>query len=106
MSDKMRKHLPWLFLTLLGVSAAVVFKIGTPVGVFDPDVIQDLRTNGDIVPLVELLQREELAGARILEAELEREHGRLVYELELLDDSGRLYERYYDAISGQAVPER
>ena len=106
MSDKMRKHLPWLFLMLLGVSAAVVFTIGMPAGVFDPDVIQDLRTNGDIVPLVELLQREELAGARILEAELERENGRLVYELELLDDSGRLYERYYDAISGQAVPER
>jgi uncharacterized membrane protein YkoI len=58
---------------------------------------------GTILPLSELLAREELAGVRVIEAELEHEHGRAVYELELLHDNGRVYERYYDATTGEPL---
>jgi uncharacterized membrane protein YkoI len=62
-----------------------------------------LRQDGTILPLSELLAREELAGARVIEAELEYEHGRPVYELELLNENGRVYERYYDAKTGKPI---
>jgi uncharacterized membrane protein YkoI len=52
------------------------------------------------------MQKRELAGRKVLEAKLERENGTLVYELELLDESGRVVERYYDAATGQLMREK
>ncbi|MCB1774297.1 MAG: hypothetical protein KDI88_11825 [Gammaproteobacteria bacterium] len=69
----------------------------------DHDTARQLRSEGNIVPLRELLQHPALADQRVLEAELERENGRLVYELELLDASGRVRERYFDATTGQPL---
>lgn len=107
MLNSTKSRLSWLFVALVGVSAAILFIGDIPVAASsDHGQALDLRAGGDILPLVELLQREELAGLRVLEAELEREDGRLVYELELLDESGRVYERYYDAASGQPVFEQ
>lgn len=62
-----------------------------------------LRERGDIVPLAELLQHPSLAAQRVLEAELEYEHGRPVYELEILDGDGRVRERYFDAVTGEPL---
>ena len=102
-----KSRFSWLFVTLIGVSAAVLLIGGVPAAKSsDHGLVKELRAGGEILPLVDLLQREELIGLRILEAELEREDGRLVYELELLDESGRVYEQYYDAVSGQRVFER
>ncbi len=57
------------------------------------------------MPLDELLARTELAGLTVLEVELEREDGRLVYELELLDEAGRVHDRYYDAVTGEPLKD-
>ena len=102
MSETGKKILSWVFVALIPVSAAVLLHGGPPaVASEDHDVVRALRRGGDILPLSELLAREELAGMRVLEAELEREHGLMVYELELLDEDGRVHERYYDATSGE-----
>ena len=45
----------------------------------------ELRDGGEILPLADLLDSDAVRGMRVIEAELEREHGRAVYELELLD---------------------
>lgn len=56
---------------------------------------------GDILPLATLLERTGVeATGRLLEVELEREDGRLVYELKVLTPQGRVIEHYVDARSG------
>lgn len=59
-----------------------------------------LRLNG-LVALEELVKR--LKGGRLLEAELEFEDGRLVYELEWLDAQGQVWEQTFDAYSGKLL---
>jgi uncharacterized membrane protein YkoI len=93
-----------LFVALLFGVALVLFGGGPPPGAADDhEQARALRRDGDILPLAEVLRRPELAGLRVLEAELEREHDRLVYELELLDGQGRVQERYFDARTGQPL---
>jgi uncharacterized membrane protein YkoI len=101
MSELRKNTLSWVFI-LLAVSAAAVLLSGTlPVGASDDhESVRELRERGDIMPLAQLLEHAELRGLRVLEAELEYEDGRLVYELELLDRQGRVRERYFDAVSG------
>jgi uncharacterized membrane protein YkoI len=104
MSETRLKTLTWSFVALIGLSASVLLYGGSPATASnDHDVARALRNSGDIRPLSELLQREELAGMRVLEAELDYEHGRAVYELELLDNQGRVSERYYDAATGEPL---
>ena len=67
------------------------------------DMICDLRDGGEILPLAALLERPELREMRVIEAELEREYGRVVYELEILSQDGRVYERYFDATTGEPL---
>lgn len=104
MSETGKNPMSWLFIAITLAAAVVLFQGGVPaVAGDDHDQAHDLRHAGDIVPLSQLLARPELAGQRVLEAELETEHGRLVYELELLDEAGRVHERYYDAVTGQPL---
>jgi hypothetical protein len=86
-----------LIATLAGALATAT--LASP----DHDEARLLRERGDIVPLAELLRHPSLASQRILEAELEYEHGRLVYELEILDADGRVRERYFDAATGEPL---
>lgn len=63
---------------------------------------RQLREAGEILPLQQILTRlapEE----RVLEVELEREHGGYVYELEVLDREGRVWEYLFDAASGELL---
>ena len=66
------------------------------------DQVQVLREAGTIVPLDTILAdyRQRYRQGRILETELEFEHGRYVYEIEFLDSDGVVRELEYDAESG------
>jgi uncharacterized membrane protein YkoI len=104
MSETTLTRLSWLLVGLVGISAAVLLGGGMPASASDDhEVAKALRQEGTILPLSELLAREELVGVRVIEAELEYEHGRPVYELELLDEDGRVSERYYDAKTGKPI---
>jgi uncharacterized membrane protein YkoI len=104
MSETTLTKLSWALVGLIGISAVALFGGWIPAGASsDHEVAKALRQEGTILPLSELLAREELAGVRVIEAELEHEHGRAVYELELLHDNGRVYERYYDATTGEPL---
>lgn len=62
------------------------------------------RERGEILPIAEIFvhARAQFPG-RVLEAELEREHGQWVYELKILDARGRLFEIYMDARTGDVL---
>lgn len=72
----------------------------------DPARARDLVEAGEILPLEEVLSsvRGE-RNWRLLEAELEREGGRWIYEFELLDERGRVHEIEVDARSGEILEE-
>jgi uncharacterized membrane protein YkoI len=70
----------------------------------DQDHALQLREAGKILSLEEILSisRKQIEG-RVLEVELERKHGTLIYELEILDDKGRVWELKVDATDGRII---
>lgn len=87
------KNLCLLFLSLLPVVAAA--------DIDDHDTAKRLREAGEIVSLEKLLVdvRNRHSG-RVLEVELENKRGQLVYEIEMVDDDGKVHEFFYDARNG------
>ncbi|TSE20959.1 Peptidase propeptide and YPEB domain protein [Tepidimonas alkaliphilus] len=59
---------------------------------------------GEIRPLAEILQRvQPLLDGEIIATELEREHGRWVYEFKVLRSDGRVVEWSVDAREGNVL---
>jgi uncharacterized membrane protein YkoI len=104
MFEAKRSRWSWSFVAMALITAAVLLSgLGQASGPDDHERVRELRTDGTILPLAQILNRDDLAGLRVVEAELEHEHGRLVYELELLDDRGRVRKRYFDAETGEPI---
>jgi uncharacterized membrane protein YkoI len=70
------------------------------------DAVRAITQRGDILSLDQILRnvRRQHPG-RILETELEQKHGRYVYEVELVDDQGRVRELRFDASTGEVLKE-
>lgn len=61
---------------------------------------------GDILTLEQILELARLQHpGRVLETELERKGERYIYEVELLDDSGEVWEMKFDASTGKLLKE-
>lgn len=73
----------------------------------DQDEALRLREKGDIAPLDHLVQSAlaRYPGATLLEAELEEEDGRYVYEVELLTPDGVVRELELDARDGRLLKD-
>ena len=69
----------------------------------DHDQVRRLRNAGEILALETIIanHRRRRPGGQLLEAELEFERGRYVYELKMLGDDGVVREFEYDARSGE-----
>jgi len=72
----------------------------------DHEAAKHLRDAGEIVSLEKLLAdvRGRHSG-RVLEIELERARDQYVYEIEMVDDGGKVHEYYYDARDGRLLWE-
>lgn len=67
------------------------------------DLHQAVR-EGRIVPLPEILDwLEERYEGQVLEVELERDDGRMLYEVEMLGPQGQVVEFEFDAASGELI---
>jgi uncharacterized membrane protein YkoI len=63
-----------------------------------------LRQRGEILPLERILDRaQSMQPGSVLEVELERKHGRYVYEVEILDPQGVVWELKLDAGNGELI---
>ncbi len=74
----------------------------------DYEQARELVKSGEIMPLEQLLDKiadEEPGQLRLLAVELEREKGRLVYELELVNEQGVVRELLFDAKTGESLGE-
>jgi uncharacterized membrane protein YkoI len=67
-----------------------------------PEAVRRAVEAGEIKSLADILAavRGKLPG-EVAGVEIEREHGRWLYEFRVVDDKGRLYEVYVDARSGE-----
>ncbi|MGB3619742.1 MAG: PepSY domain-containing protein [Ketobacter sp.] len=73
----------------------------------DHDDALSLRRSGALLPLQTLLLkvREHYPGATLLEAELERDDGLYIYELEVLTASGQVRELEFNAGNGDLLED-
>jgi len=70
----------------------------------DNDRAKILLEHGKIVSLESLLNTIRQNGDwQILELELDEHHDRLIYEVELLDQQGKVHKLYYDAQTGKEL---
>lgn len=97
-----------LLAAMLGASLLATAGVGSASDSKDGkekrETVRALLEAGEIRSLEQVLQRiREEGRGHVLEAELEREDGRYVYEVEVLDDQGKVRKYEYDARSGEAI---
>jgi uncharacterized membrane protein YkoI len=72
----------------------------------DHDVAKRLKDTGDIVPLTTILKAVNTTHpGRVLEVELQHQHGRSVYAVELVDAHGVVWYLRFDATRGVLLHE-
>lgn len=70
----------------------------------DHEDVRKLRQAGKVVSLEELIEKtRRMHPGRLLEAELEKDGDRYIYELEYVDDAGTVWEFKYDAHTGKLL---
>ena len=63
-----------------------------------------LRDSGEILSLEKIAERARAEKpGDILETELKQKHGKYIYEVEILDGGGRVWELRLDARSGELI---
>jgi uncharacterized membrane protein YkoI len=71
------------------------------------DEVRSLQQRGAILSLQHILERaRRYHEGRVLETELERKGERYIYEIELVDDQGQVWELKFDAGSGELLKEK
>lgn len=97
MAGAMKTVIAALMVAALGLSPAA-FAGG------DHDRARQAVEDGRIMPLKEILTRVEGAyPGQLIEAELEGEGGRMVYEIKMLTKDGQLMKLLYDARTGEML---
>ena len=102
MPSTMRRALPFLLPLALALAGGMAQADGG-----DHDRARAALQAGEVLPLASVLQR--IAPSHpgdVLEVELEREHGRWVYELKLLQRGGALVKLAVDARTGEVLKAR
>jgi uncharacterized membrane protein YkoI len=89
------------------VAHSIALVVGLSIGAtaladnLSPDRVRALVERGEILPLEEILKRNQLeTRGRIIEIELEQKRGAYVYEIKVLRADGRYRELKIDARTG------
>lgn len=98
-----------MILATLGMTLALTgFSMNAHSSSHDDDLspkeVRELLQAGEIQPLLTLIAQHNFDG-NLLDAELEREDGRLIYELEFLNEQGEVWEYEVDAASGEILQQ-
>ena len=88
------------FVLLLCLASAV-----TPFVHADDDKrIRQLQRSGEILSLEQIFERaRKVKPGRIVDVDLDTDHGRYIYEIELLESSGKVWEMEFDARTGKLL---
>lgn len=95
-------------ISMIASTALIVTALGfgSAIGSDDHDEALKLKEAGEILPLEKIIEKaRQHHQGRIIETELEREDGRYIYELELLDENGEVWEFGFDAKTGELIKQ-
>ncbi|NVK40335.1 MAG: PepSY domain-containing protein [Oceanospirillaceae bacterium] len=98
--------IPWIYPALVAGTISLAAPLSHGDGRVDQDEAQALVEQGEMLSLEQLLalHRERFRG-ELLDLELEHKGGRLIYEVEVLGEDGRVREFELDARSGELIKE-
>ena len=73
----------------------------------DIDRVRELRSSESILPLSSILESIKIRypDSTLLDAELEEEHGQIVYEIKIVDQSHHIHKLEFDAKTGKKFVE-
>ena len=88
-------------IKLIFCSLLIVFSV-TTFASDDHDEAKHLLETGEILALEAILEKVRLVqSGTIIEVELEKDHGKIIYEIELLISDGKVLELKFDAKTGE-----
>lgn len=91
----------WQLLLLI---AAVFSCVNQAAGEDDHELAKRLSDSGEILALEEIVKHARSAkSGELLETDLEHKQGRYIYEVEILDKAGQVWEIKLDAATGQLI---
>jgi uncharacterized membrane protein YkoI len=95
-------------LTTLFAATALTLTAGLAQADVRPDHIEGLLKSGEVMPFEKLNAAAvaKHAGAAINDTELDREIGKLVYEVELTDTAGKQWDVKLDAKTGAVLEDK
>lgn len=94
-------------VALIVMSLILFVGAGLAIADGDHDRAKKLKEAGEILSLEQVIEKAKGDHpGQLLEAELEEKKGRFIYELELLDEEGIVWELKYDAKSGELLKEK
>lgn len=96
---KTATHKGLLSLAVLGLVLALPLQAES-----DSERARLLKQQGKILPLEQVIAAAmAVKPGQILETELEEDDGRFVYELEILDEAGQVWELELDAVTAELI---
>jgi uncharacterized membrane protein YkoI len=96
---KTATHRGLLSLAVLGLVLALPLQAES-----DSERARLLKQQGKILPLEQVIAAAmAVKSGQILETELEEDDGRFVYELEILDEAGQVWELELDAATAELI---
>jgi uncharacterized membrane protein YkoI len=103
LKEVMKRRHPLLSIIILH-TLLLCWVFGASGADYDHDRARQLRESGSILPLETILERAKThRPGRLLEVELDSKHGRIIYEIEIIDKQGVVWEMQYDASSGELL---
>lgn len=103
----MLTHMRKFSVLLVAISVAVLiagFSTISRASDDDHEAARKLLQSGEILPLETILEKARaIQPGQVLEVEFETKRGRYLYELEILDEAGVVYELKLDARNGELV---
>ncbi|MCG7898545.1 MAG: PepSY domain-containing protein [Candidatus Thiodiazotropha lotti] len=92
-----------VYMVLLLVALMIAIPLFAD-GDVDYQDVRRLTQSGKILPLTELLRRIQASKpGRVIEVELERKGKAYIYEIEILDELGVVWEYKLDAVNGEIL---
>ena len=91
-------------IVMLGAAGLLLFHAGDSLAGDDAQKARALSQRGDILPLEKIAEHARAAKlGKLIDIELEQKHGRWIYEAEVLDETGRVWELKLDARTGSVL---
>ena len=93
-------------LRILASSLLIISSLAWASDDIDQDEAQNLRKQGTILPLDKIIDAaQRLHPGRIAEVELKQKRNRYIYEIEIVDRNGRVWEMKFDASNATLISQ-